>query len=110
MSYEQCETCGGWSPRVRPAFGSRSELPAISRSESVTDGSDGDCGSSVSIAFVRIAGFTVGGRSASFASRKPVDGIPSFSEAPRIVVEDSPGEALGVAVVDTSNEIGNRRV
>jgi hypothetical protein len=95
MSYEQCKICGGWTPPVRPAFGSRSELTTISRSESVTDGSDGDCGSSVSIMFVCIAGFTAGGRRASFASRKLVNGILSFSGAPPISRRGQPWRSAG---------------
>ena len=59
MSYEQCETCGGWSPPVRLAIGSCSEQLAMAWSESVTDeGDDEDCRSSVFMVFVRIAGFT----------------------------------------------------
>ena len=56
MSYEQCETCGGWSPPVRLAIGSCSEQLAMAWSESVTDeGDDEDCRSSVFMVFVRIA-------------------------------------------------------
>ena len=59
MSYEQCETCGGWSPAGCLAIGSCSEQLAMARSESVTDeGDDEDCRSSVFMVFVRIAGFT----------------------------------------------------
>jgi hypothetical protein len=52
MSYEQCERRGAWSPPVHPAIGSRGKGLAVARSESVTDGGDGDCGPNVVVLFV----------------------------------------------------------
>ena len=73
----------------------------MATSESVTGGSDGDCGgrSRVAIVFEWIARFNEGGSSASFSLSKPGFGLPSSSAAaPRSGAEVGPGEALGAVV------------
>jgi len=73
----------------------------MATSESVTGGSDGDCGgkSRVAIVFAWIARFTEEGSRASFSLRKPGFRLPSSSAAaPRSGAGVSPGEALGEVV------------
>jgi len=67
----------------------------MATSESVTDGSDRDCGGRSRVAW--IAPFTEGGSRASLSLRKPGFGLSSSSAAapPRSGAEVGPGEALG---------------
>ena len=70
-------------------------------SESVTDGSERDCGgrSRVAIVVVWIARFAEGRSRASFSSRKLGFGLPSsLAVAPRLGEEVGPGEVLEVVV------------
>jgi len=73
----------------------------MAMSESVSDGSERDCGrrSRVAVVFACDARFTEGRSRASFSLRKLGFGLPSPpAAAPRSGAEVGPGEVLGAVV------------